>query len=133
MVRRRSDGFKFAGGFAPRPPGSKVVKDQGVRGVYRRRTVPVDELMASNAWGLRHMHGNVWEWVEDHWHATYGGAPTDGRAWLSEKGSPSPRVLRGGSWLSGPWSLRSANRYWDGPEFRVLTIGFRVARTPLTP
>jgi uncharacterized caspase-like protein len=28
-----------------------------------------------------HMHGNVWEWVADHWHDTYTGAPTDGAAW----------------------------------------------------
>ena len=42
------------------------------------------------------------------------------------------RVRRGGSWVGGPWNLRSANRDRNTTGFRFNFIGFRVART-LTP
>ena len=80
-----------------------------------------------NAFGLYDVLGNAWEWTEDCWNKTYAGAPTDGRAWRS--GDCSRRVLRGGSWDSGPDVLRSAlrNRYSAGN--RLNGNGFRLART----
>jgi formylglycine-generating enzyme required for sulfatase activity len=81
-----------------------------------------------NAWGLRDMHGNVWEWCEDNWHDDYSGnPPLDGSAWLG--GDESLRDLRGGSWDSSPQDLRSADRYGLRPGFRSGLVGFRVART----
>ncbi len=80
-----------------------------------------------NPWGLFDMHGNVWEWVEDVWHDTYKGAPDNGGAW-TKGGDQVYRVLRGGSWFSGPRSLRSADRTWDYPVIRSYDYGFRVAR-----
>jgi formylglycine-generating enzyme required for sulfatase activity len=62
-----------------------------------------------NPWGLYHIHGNVWEWVEDYWHDNYEGAPTDGSAWLTG-GDQRSRVRRGGSWSSPPWFLHSSSR-----------------------
>jgi formylglycine-generating enzyme len=76
-----------------------------------------------NPFGLFDMHGNVWEWVEDHWHKNYDGAPTDGSAWLTGN-DKAQRVLRGGSWYSN--FLRSANRFNHGPDFRDGNLGFRV-------
>ncbi len=74
----------------------------------RNGTTPVSKF-APNRWGLRDMHGNVWEWCEDNWHDNYrGNAPSDGSVW--QGGNRSLRVLRGGSWISGPRSLRSAGR-----------------------
>jgi formylglycine-generating enzyme required for sulfatase activity len=36
-----------------------------------------------NSFGLYDMAGNVWQWVEDCYHADYNGAPTDGSAWIA--------------------------------------------------
>lgn len=80
-----------------------------------------------NPWGLYDMHGNVVEWVEDCWNESYEGAPSDGSAWTS--GDCGRRVLRGGSWFSGPELLRSAFRDWLDADLRSLYGGFRVART----
>ncbi len=82
----------------------------------------------ANRYGLYDVLGNVWEWVEDCWHDSYRGAPSDGRAWTTG-GDCARRVLRGGSWYLKPWSLRSANRGWDESGLRDILVGFRVART----
>jgi formylglycine-generating enzyme required for sulfatase activity len=96
----------------------------------------------ANAWGLHDMHGNVWEWVEDIWHGSYRGAPTDDAAWTNGEGKNSPRgrvirdgswgngrVIRGGSWGNSPRIPRAANRNWYAPDIRSNVLGFRVART----
>ena len=79
-----------------------------------------------NKFGLYDMHGNAWEWVEDCWKDNHISSPTDGRAWAS--GDCSQRVIRGGSWASAPWALRSANRYGDARSYRLDDQGFRVAQ-----
>ena len=71
---------------------------------FRRMTVPVD-WFEPNAFGIYQMHGNVSEWVEDRWHETYQGAPSDGSAWTN--GPDARRVLRGGSWNLDPGSKSS--------------------------
>ena len=81
-----------------------------------------------NAFGLHDALGNVWEWVADCWHDDYDGAPRDGSAW-TRGGDCGRRVLRGGSWLSLPRILRSANRYRNDAVYRNSYFGFRVART----
>ena len=86
----------------------------------------------ANAFGLHDIHGNVLEWVKDCWHDNYNGAPTDGSAWTTSC-TGNGRVLRGGSWLYGPASLRSADRMWDSPDRRGSGTGFRLARTLVTP
>jgi formylglycine-generating enzyme required for sulfatase activity len=95
-----------------------------------QRTAPVGSFPA-NAFGLRDMHGNVWEWVEDCYQDNYYGAPSDGTARSSD--NCSSRVLRGGSWFSFPLDLRSANRGRENPNGRRSSLGFRVARTLLSP
>ena len=81
-----------------------------------------------NAWGLHDMSGNVWEWVQDVWHHSYRGAPTDGSAWTS-CGRQNSRVLRGGSWGSNASYSRAALRSGNSPGNRSSDDGFRVART----
>ncbi|MEM9628987.1 MAG: SUMF1/EgtB/PvdO family nonheme iron enzyme [Pseudomonadota bacterium] len=80
-----------------------------------------------NDFGLFDMHGNVREWVEDHWHDNYEGAPKDGSPWLSS--DSKSRVIRGGSWNTVSWDARSASRFADEPGYRTLTVGFRCAGT----
>lgn len=91
------------------------------------RTAPVGSFQAIR-FGLYDVHGNVREWVEDCWNPSHAGAPADGGARLA--GDCNWRVLRGGSWLNGPVSLRSANRFRTSSEERAYTVnGFRVALT----
>ena len=79
-----------------------------------------------NEYGLYDMHGNVWECVQDCWNNSYAGAPRDGRAWTS--GDCDRRVVRGGSWYSTPWYLRSAYRYGRSRSYRASDLGFRLAQ-----
>ena len=80
-----------------------------------------------NQFGLFDMHGNVWEWTQDCWHANYAGAPKDGSAWTTAC-AETRRVIRGGSWKLVPNLLGSANRNRIYPESRDSNIGFRLAR-----
>jgi formylglycine-generating enzyme required for sulfatase activity len=92
-----------------------------------------------NKFGLHDMVGNVWEWTEDCYHASYEvdtaqgklDAPTDGSAWT--EGDCRSRVVRGGSYDSNLRQLRSASRAGYFDDNRSSYIGFRVGRTLLAP
>ena len=109
--------------------GSRISPSQANYGRNEGKTVPVGSY-PSNAFGLHDVHGNVWEWVEDCWNGSYRGAPSDGSAW--ESGECGQRVLRGGSWILEPRSLRSADRSRTVTRGRSADLGFRIARM-LTP
>jgi formylglycine-generating enzyme required for sulfatase activity len=91
---------------------------------FRRRTLPAGSF-APNPFGLDDMNGNVAQWVEDCMHADYSGAPADGRAWLGS--ACGERIVRGGSWGSEGWLVRSAMRFGVGAAYRSRYVGFRVA------
>ena len=90
-------------------------------------THPVGE-KKPNQFGLYDMHGNVWEWCQDHWHNNYKGAPDDGSAWVKD-GKAALRVIRGGGWFNNAVSCRSANRNGHEPGARPDYLGFRLSRT----
>jgi formylglycine-generating enzyme required for sulfatase activity len=105
--------------------GTQKYSDEPV-GRYRMATVPVDTF-GPNPWGFYQVSGNTWDWVEDCYHDSYDGAPTDASAWT--KGADcSRRVLRGGSWGSQPRNVRSAARWKQPVDTREPYYGFRVAR-----
>jgi sulfatase modifying factor 1 len=79
-----------------------------------------------NPFGLHDMLGNVREWTQDCWNRGYNGAPIDGSAWNT--GDCELRAVRGGAWIDGPVSLRSAARVGSPIEVKVFTRGIRVAR-----
>ncbi len=94
---------------------------RGKKGLYREATVDVGTL-PSNDWGLREMHGNVWEWCSDRVDVLDEGKDLR----FSLEGSS--RVLRGGSWLDRARYCRSAFRFAIDPGYRNSCIGFRLAR-----
>jgi formylglycine-generating enzyme required for sulfatase activity len=121
---------------------------KGSKGINREQTTPVG-MFPANAWGLRDMHGNVWEWCLDHWHRSYTGAPADGTAWVNggdqregsgrqadrqqaqdNAGDDARRLLRGGSWFNDPRSCRSACRSNFRPDDRSDGLGFRACCLP---
>ena len=89
------------------------------------RTLPSGTL-GSNKFGVKDMIGNVGEWTLDCNTLNLKDAPTDGRA--DQRGSCNQRVVRGGSWFSGPadlrFSARLMQRRGDSNDF----TGFRVVR-----
>jgi formylglycine-generating enzyme required for sulfatase activity len=100
------------------------------KGMYLETTTDVG-MFPANAWGLHDMHGNVWEWCADDWHANFEGAPGDGRPWLDENAKEDERrLLRGGSWYDHPRDCRSAYRYFSPPDGRFNDVGFRVCCLP---
>jgi formylglycine-generating enzyme required for sulfatase activity len=109
---------------------ARLTYEDGPKGEHRSQTTDVASF-PSNAWGLHDMHGNVWEWCADHWHANYEGAPEDGRAWMDETAAKNQWwLLRGGSWINYPRDCRSACRNGFPQDMHDDNRGFRVCCLP---
>lgn len=76
-----------------------------------------------NAWQLRDMLGNLYEWVED-WSGYYPQREvTDPRG----PDTGEKKLFRGGAWKHLATMSRAARRFEDMPSIRLNYIGFRVA------
>ena len=102
---------------------------------FRGQTVPVKgAAFVPNAWGLWHMHGNVWERCEDEWSENHVGADELGRPRMPGPGeggddtdrSGCPRRLVGQQ-CQETAGLPVATRLPSG-RFRDYGLGFRPAR-----
>jgi len=79
--------------------------------------------------GALDMVGNVAEWVQDCWHASYVGAPVDSSPWLDACGAGAP--VRSNHWVAQPRYVRTAARqnmgaFLPNPVF----MGVRCVRDP---
>ena len=93
------------------------------------KTAPVIwEKYGANGYGLYHMSGNVWEWVQDGYDDEFYTKP--GAKLNPLYNEPTElKVIRGGSWNYNPQSLRASFRYRDYAWSGDNDIGFRCART----
>ena len=83
---------------------------------------------AANDWGIKDMHGSVYEWVHDNFQFDLGpSAVTDP---IGAASGNYGRVLRGGSVKVAPKFIRSGARYlYTQPNERFDMHGFRCVRT----
>ena len=95
--------------------------------------VPVNELDAANAWGVRHMSGNVEELTLSCWTDQHLGLPTDS-AYLANSPQSSGsckwnrRVAKGGAYTTAMDGLRPASRIRPTEDRRRDFYGFRIIR-----
>ena len=103
-----------------------------------------------NKWGLYDMHGNVSEWTLDQYNSKvfYKYSTINTTNPYEKPTKLYPRVVRGGSWMSSSYKLRSASRQVSSKQWKkqdpqiprslwwhtdAQFVGFRVVRPKTTP
>ncbi len=93
------------------------------------QTTPVNAYpQGKSAYGMYDALGNVWEWTSS-WFDGYPGFtyyPYTGYSQVYFDGEH--RVLKGGSWGTRIWAMRSSFRNWYHPHVREIFAGFRCVR-----
>ncbi len=92
------------------------------------QTTPVNAYpMGQSAYGCYDMLGNVWEWTASWFDSYEGFAAYPYRGYSQAYFDGQHRVLKGGSWATCPWAMRSSFRNWYYPSIRQILAGFRCA------
>jgi len=129
------------------PWGNDLDPTKANYGKKMEATLPVDSLPGGTSpFGLHHMAGNVFEWVQD-WYdpnfyqKTPHPANTQGPLkpiWIGGTGTyvdrltvGAKRVIRGGSWIAAESSTTTTHRFWNHPSNNSygVGLGFRCAQT----
>ena len=94
-----------------------------------RRTLPVDQLDAANAWGIRHMSGNALEATRSCWSNRHLGFESSGR-YLAASFRPlgCKRVAKGGFYAAGAELARPERRTPLREDHWSAWLGFRLVR-----
>ncbi len=92
---------------------------------------PVGRLKPNDL-GLFDMHGNVWCWCQENYHAYP--LRASGEVFKDEEyelaiEAQDPRAMRGDDYTDHAEGVRSASRWHDKPTARTVIYGFRPART----
>jgi iron(II)-dependent oxidoreductase len=94
----------------------------------RYATTPVDAYPHSvSPYGCYDMLGNVWEWTATSFYPYPGFASFPYQGYSGAYFDRQHFVLKGGSWASRPWLLRSSTRNWYYASVREIWAGFRCA------
>ena len=80
-----------------------------------------------SAYGCYDMLGNVWEWTSSWFDGYEGFVSYPYRGYSQAYFDGQHRVLKGGSWATRPWAMRSSFRNWYYPGIRQVLAGFRCA------
>jgi formylglycine-generating enzyme required for sulfatase activity len=80
-------------------------------------------------YGAYDMAGNVWEWVNDYYQSDYYAVLGDGASNPVGPESGQYRVLRGGSWSSDSYIVRTASLSRSVPSDAYGSLGFRCSRS----
>ncbi len=109
------------------PWGEKITSDHAnyaESGINTSSAVGIFPVGASPR-GALDMSGNVYEWCLTKYRFDYK-TPED-----NDPAGPDTRVLRGGAFNCGAWSVRCAVRFGGNPDFRADNFGFRVVASPV--
>ncbi|MEM6275636.1 MAG: formylglycine-generating enzyme family protein [Pseudomonadota bacterium] len=101
------------------------------RDQFPRKTGPVsvDELDAENAWGLRHMAGNILEQTMSCWSERHLGLTTSSAYLEAARNVPNcKRTSKGGAYLANMYLARPASRGRSRETHRSEFSGFRILR-----
>ena len=140
FAARGPEGFRY-------PWGNTFDPSKANFGQRESATMPVHSTPEGKSYfGLHHMAGNVFEWVQD-WYdpSFYKKVPHD----VNPSGPPKPlwlggtgtyvdrltvgekRVIRGGSWIAAENTITTTHRFWNHPSNNSygVGLGFRCAKS----